>query len=144
MASKTTHERPAMPTTEPAIPILELEYRSCEEYPSVHCPACGACVLHHEPERERPCKHLLFTYCDSVDEFYHLPRPAEALLDQAVSRWEEQETDEAPPCQFDLLLAAIPRTGTSFVLNVNTGGVGCGPFSETMRLVFELSRPEKG
>lgn len=121
---------------------LEVEYPFGYDEPLVvHCPACGARVLDPDEEEEEECPHLLFIFSGMAQTFYHASERAERLLAQAEAKMSETEDEgdvDDYPSEMDLVLRELPETTTSFVMDITTGGMGCGPVWETLSFCFDL------
>jgi len=96
--------------------------------PEFYCPACGKAV-YQDNKTPRRCRHIIFSYIDSVGEVDYVAEGLERLEDAAA--------DAEDPVGF--LLKKLPKSGSTCCISITTHGIACGLVSETIKIAVDLN-----
>ena len=106
-----------------------------QEPPNIHCPVCGRAVF--DPDEESgdvtPCPHLAFVYLGGAGDFVY-------ASDEFAKRANYDEDEEFEFEDFPELLKKADYGNELLAIEVNYGGIACGPVWFTDIYGFDFSK----
>lgn len=109
---------------------LSIEISDKGTYQPLHCFKCGEM---QDPEFSSYCSHVTFVYLPGYDFEYVHPD-----IENAIANILKQ-VEENDHLRVEDLLLDLPTTATSFIVEIKSSGMNCGPGSFRVLYGFDLS-----
>lgn len=101
---------------------------------TVHCPICGTEPIQpsedDESAQQNPCTHLAFIFIAEFNEF-------EYMSEDFKKRAMEKDLSKASLKNLKKLLKEIGYDNSMLALEITSGGMSCGPVSDTVVYGFD-------
>lgn len=119
-----------------SVQVLKIDWPFGAEPPKLFCPACGTLV---DDENEHYCEHVEFIFIPETDDFHYESdgfKEISEVFRNAIDNAEE-DSDESLVTMHEKLLE-LDDQGASFIMDVTTSGMACGPVSFKVLYGFTL------